>query len=146
MKLLLGCGEERREGWTRVDVCPEVQPDVVLDLEVRPWPWESGSAEQIVAMDVLEHLDDVVGFMDECWRVLRPGGTLTVRVPDWQSLNAWGDPTHKRAFTRTTFTYFDPRSDFGRRYGLLYTRRSWHLEAQSLGDNITAIMTPVKDA
>jgi SAM-dependent methyltransferase len=144
MKLLLGCGEERREGWTRVDVCAGVEPDIVLDLEVRPWPFDSGSAEAIEALDVLEHLADTVGFMDECWRVLSPGGTLKVRVPDWQSANAWGDPTHKRAFCAQTFSYFDVRSDWWHRYGRLYTSRGWKLLSSWCDGNITAELTPVK--
>lgn len=144
MRLLLGCGDERREGWTRVDISPAAKPDVLLDLEVRPWPWPSDSAEEIEAQDVLEHLADTVGFMDEAWRVLARHGVLTLRVPNWMSPTAWEDPTHKRAFTDSTFGYFDDRTERGRTYGHLYTARRWRLLQQQVGELIWVQLTPVK--
>jgi hypothetical protein len=46
MKILLGCGDEVREGWVHHDLwrhSPHVQ--VVHDLAERPWPWPNSSAE-----------------------------------------------------------------------------------------------------
>lgn len=132
MKILLGCGDVVREGWVHVDLSPAPHVQVVWDLERRPWPFLDGSANEIEAMSVLEHLHDTVGFMDECWRVLEPGGRLRLEVPDWRSPMAWADPTHVRAFTVETWQYFDPDYDL-HRFGRLYTDRTWKLLYVRLG-------------
>ena len=42
MKLNLGCGHDHKEGYVNVDVSDLGNPDMVVDLEVTPWPWEDG--------------------------------------------------------------------------------------------------------
>ncbi len=57
MKLLLGCGDEHREGWLHHDrVRHSSRVDSAHDLEVYPWPWPDMAFECIEALDVLEHL------------------------------------------------------------------------------------------
>lgn len=144
MLILLGCGHERREGWVHVDRWKHGEHvDVAHDLDVIPWPFESDCAERIEAMDVVEHLDSVVAFMDECWRMLSPGGILKVRAISYRSENLWRDPTHRRGFHRDTFCYFDPSSEW-HRYGHFYTLRTWQILWIEDGDNVTAEMTPRK--
>jgi predicted SAM-dependent methyltransferase len=118
--------------------------DVVHDLDTYPWPLEDESAERIEAIDVLEHLRDVVGFMDECWRVLRPDGTLLVQAVSWKSENLWRDPTHVRGFHADTLRYFDPESDWWR-YGKLYTDRYWEVLHVVDGDNVVTELRPRKE-
>lgn len=138
MKLLLGCGDEHRKGWLhhdRTEHSDHVQ--IAHDLECYPWPWPDLAFERIEALDVVEHLSDTVLFMDECWRILEPAGRLKLRVPHWQSEDAWRDPSHKRAFHPDTFRYFDPEQEWGANYGRFCTDRHWCLLWVSLGDNIT---------
>jgi SAM-dependent methyltransferase len=128
-----------------VDRCPLAHVDVVHDLNVVPWPFEDSSVEHIMAIDLVEHLDDVVAFMDECWRILMPGGTLSIQAVSWQSENLWRDPTHKRGFHQDTFLYFDPRTDWGDRYGRLYTQFHWRVVCvDDDGDSVRAEMMPRK--
>jgi dTDP-4-amino-4,6-dideoxygalactose transaminase/SAM-dependent methyltransferase len=58
--------------------------DVMLG-EANQIPLADGSASIVVAGDVLEHLTDDAGALNEAWRVLRPGGHVVVTVPayDW---------------------------------------------------------------
>jgi SAM-dependent methyltransferase len=145
VKLFLGCGREYRDGWVHVDRCPLDHVDVVHDLNVIPWPFDDDSVDQVDAIDVVEHLDDVVRFMNECWRILRPGGILAIQAVSWQSENLWRDPTHKRGFHRDTFLYFDPRTDWGDRYGRLYTQFHWRVVCvDDDGDSVRAEMMPRK--
>lgn len=44
-------------------------------------PYQDGLFDTVVATDVLEHVLDLHRTVSECLRVLRPGGTLIVRVP-----------------------------------------------------------------
>jgi SAM-dependent methyltransferase len=145
LKLLLGCGHEDRRGWVHHDLLAHSQHiQVAHDLEIVPWPWDDNSAEAIAAIDVLEHLADTVAFMDECWRILEPGGQLMIQVPDYRSQNAWIDPTHRRAFHPDTFQYFNLGSGQWNSFGHLYTTRPWRVLSLDAGDNITCVLMPVK--
>jgi SAM-dependent methyltransferase len=48
-------------------------------------PWPDGAFDQVMSIDVLEHLDKDGPFLAELHRVLRPGGRAVVTVPN-------GDP------------------------------------------------------
>ena len=46
--------------------------------------------------------------MDEIWRVCQDGARLEIRGPHFSmSSLIWGDPTHKRGLSLSTFKYFD---------------------------------------
>ena len=45
-------------------------------------PFRSGSIDAVVNLQVIEHLWDQLGFLRECHRVLRGGGTLVVSTPN----------------------------------------------------------------
>lgn len=82
MKLNLGCGDDRRDGYVNVDLRPEVA-DVVCDVR-KLEHWADGEVDEILALDVLEHFpaDQTAVILAEWYRVLRPGGLLEVRVPN----------------------------------------------------------------
>lgn len=102
--LHLGCGEDYRPDAVNVDAVPSVDPDVVLDLEETPWPFEDGRFDRIVAHHVLEHLADQSAILAECARVLEPGGRLEVAVP--VGLDATADPDHEHTWSWRTPEFF----------------------------------------
>lgn len=65
-------------------------------------PVAAGGVDMLLALDVLEHLDDDAAGLAEAARVLRPGGRLLVTVPALPSL--WGPHDelnrHRRRYTR----------------------------------------------
>jgi SAM-dependent methyltransferase len=63
----------------RVDVSPRDLPDVVADA--RALPASDGSVDTVVMCEVLEHLPEPAGAIEEARRVLRPGGLLCGSVP-----------------------------------------------------------------
>lgn len=107
MKLDLACGQRKREGFLGVDRLQLDGVDIVHDLDVFPWPWEDDSVEEINCMHYLEHVPDLIPFMDECYRILAPGGTMFVIAPYYASVRATQDPTHKRAISEMSFMYFN---------------------------------------
>ncbi len=64
-------------------------------------PFETGSFDAACAFDVFEHVDDIAA-LQECRRVLRPGGLLLVSVPAFPVLWSERDTVagHKRRYTR----------------------------------------------
>ena len=66
---------------------------------------QAGSFGLITALDLIEHLDkdEVLAFLDECHRALRPGGRLILQTPNaespWFGAVRYGDFTHELCFT-----------------------------------------------
>lgn len=80
----LGCGANGRSGWVNVDGIRAPGVTLVQDCR-RCVPLPSGSARAIFAEHVFEHLEyreEAPVFLAECLRVLHPGGTLRLIVPD----------------------------------------------------------------
>lgn len=126
--LNLGAGNKPLENAVnhdRIKHRPEIA--VAHDLNVLPWPWEDSSFGHIVAHSVFEHLDiDLVQVLDECWRILRSGGRLSVKVPHWQHDNAYADPTHRWRYSLRSFEVFVPDTPLGKEHSF-YTRCKWQL-------------------
>jgi SAM-dependent methyltransferase len=97
-RLNLGSGRTYDPEWTNLDVTPDTNPDVVHDLDIHPWPFESNRFAEVQAIDVIEHLRDPLSALEELHRVCRPGARVKVVVPHFSSANAYTDPTHKTFF------------------------------------------------
>lgn len=105
MRLNLGAGKDYRPGWTNVDYYFE-PADMKFDLSKFQYPIEKDSVDEIFASHILEHLPDTVAAIEEWWRILKPGGKLTIRVPHYSHVAAYTNPTHKRFFTLDSMDYF----------------------------------------
>jgi SAM-dependent methyltransferase len=98
----LGCGDQRQYP-TNIGVDRRRTPSVAAVVDVsRPLPFRDGAVDRIFAVHVLEHLIDFLPLVDECHRVLRPGGVLHVLSPWWKHVNAVADPTHVRLLDTQT--------------------------------------------
>lgn len=96
LKLDLGCGPNKREGFLGADSIDFPGVDFVTDLR-QPWPWPDNSVEEAHSSHFVEHLEarERIHFCNELYRVLVPGGKCTVIVPHFASCRAYGDMTHK---------------------------------------------------
>lgn len=95
--------------------------DVAHDLDVLPWIWDNESWDMIYAIDVFEHLKlDIIDYIKECYRILKPGGKLIMRLPAWDNELSYRDPTHRKVFHPETFDYFDPDNDLYKLFGRYY--------------------------
>jgi SAM-dependent methyltransferase len=108
MKLDIGCGKNKREGFHGVDQFPMEGVDTVLKVGHDAWPWEDGSVEEIHASHFIEHLTQLerMHFMNEAYRVLKDGGKVTVITPHWASNRAYGDMTHQWPPVSEMFFYY----------------------------------------
>lgn len=77
----LGGGDSPRPGWLSVDLTPNC--DVYWNL-ARGLPFPSASVDRIYSSHLLEHLTFEQGedLLLECKRVLKPGGEISVCVPN----------------------------------------------------------------
>ncbi len=87
LRLNLGAGAAPRSGYVNVDIQPFDGTDVLA--HPAGLPFETDSVAEIRAVHLLDHysLDEGRGTLLPHWvRILRPSGTLTVVVPDGDSL------------------------------------------------------------
>ncbi len=54
-------------------------------IEGTRWPLDDGCADLIVTDSVVEHVPDPDAFLEECRRVLKPGGVVCIRTPNRRS-------------------------------------------------------------
>ena len=67
------------ESYTSLDIVDTPIVDIVCDAV--DMPVEDNSFDLVLCTEVLEHANDPQGIVNECYRVLKPGGTLIVTVP-----------------------------------------------------------------
>ena len=72
------------------------------DFSSEPFPLTSNAYDVVFSKSVLEHLPDPDYYLEECMRVLKPGGRLILLTPDWPTQHDifYDDPTHERPYTR----------------------------------------------
>lgn len=120
MKISIGCGARKREGFEGLDIV-DFGWNKVWDAEKDRIPFDDNSVSFIEAHSFLEHVNRKVyrRLFNECWRVLKPEGIMEIIVPDIeQSIAlAWQDITHVSAWVKGTFKYLTgerPRNaDYG---------------------------------
>ena len=113
MKLNLGCGRQRIEGFVNIDAVADFAPDRVMDLESTPWDLPSDSADEVLLNHVLEHLgartDTFLAVMAELYRVCAAGAVIHINVPHPLHEHYRTDPSHVRPVTPQTLAMFSRR-------------------------------------
>jgi len=119
LKLDLACGNNKNtDGFKGVDIVETASTDYVFDLLKFPWPFEDNSVDEVHCSHFIEHIphdihnpndtrDGFIQFIDEVYRILKPGAKATMLAPYYTSIRAYGDPTHVRAICDWTFYYFN---------------------------------------
>ena len=100
MKLNLGCGNKKLEGYVNVDFSEYCNPDVLMNLENIPYPFKSDSITEIRMKSVLEHLplhpESFFSIIKEIYRISSNGCAIYIECPHpthrWQIV----DFTHQK--------------------------------------------------
>jgi predicted SAM-dependent methyltransferase len=134
VRLHLGSGPIRIDGWTNVDVTAYDGVDVVLDVR-EPWPFEN--VELIFAEHFLEHLTlaEGLGFLRECRRVLRDDGVLRLSTPnlDWVWLTHYKPPDELSSEEQLVGCLEINRAFHGWGHEFLYNFRTLQLALEAAG-------------
>lgn len=99
LRLDIGCGPNPKEGFKGVDIIKFPGVEFVFDVK-NHWPWPDNSVEEVHSSHFIEHLwntpdrPERVHFVNELWRVLKPGAKATIIAPYWSSCRSYGDFTH----------------------------------------------------
>jgi len=85
--LNVGCGPRIVEGWENIDFA-SVDPRVLSHNLLKGIPHPDSCLDVVYHSHVLEHFtaDDGCALINECYRVLKPGGILRVVVPDLEQM------------------------------------------------------------
>ncbi|MEW5899565.1 MAG: methyltransferase domain-containing protein, partial [Bacillota bacterium] len=92
MKVDMGCGAHKKEGFFGIDKMPLAGVDLVCDIE-KGIPLKSNVAEYIYCEYLLEHIENIERVMAEIYRIARPGALVEIKVPYFLSTGAFQDPT-----------------------------------------------------
>jgi hypothetical protein len=118
LRLNLGSGNNPIAGFLNVDKFGD--PDLRVDLEEFPWPWDDNSVQEVVLNHVLEHLGPTPKIyfciIQELYRVCVAGALIQIVVPHPRHDNFLNDPTHVRPVTG------DHLSMFSRKVNLQWKR------------------------
>jgi len=125
-KLNLGCGEHKKEGYVNIDWQALTKPDVVHDLNAFPYPFDDNTFDLVEAFHVLEHLDKPFVIMKELHRILKPGGTLHIKVPHFS--RGFTHAEHAHGFDVTFPLYFNKNFTTSGYFGVPFELKSMRLQ------------------
>lgn len=133
LRINIGCGRDYKDGWLNTDISREVKADSYFDIRT-DLIQDKGSvigydiADEIYISGVLEQIGENEQFihaMNECHRVLKSRGVMTVVVPNARYAIAHQDPMDIRKFTPETFPYFLTGDKHYDLYGQVYGLKGW---------------------
>ena len=137
MELNLGAGKKIIKNAVNVDIMPGEGIDQIVDLSIFPWPWKDESIKVISASHIIEHFPDQKQFIEECLRILKPGGVLELVVPHSSCITSVGCLGHYRTYSHDTFRQYlsEPWYMFKEpKFETLFQDLSWWYAVT--GDNI----------
>jgi hypothetical protein len=135
LRVNLGCGNKRREGFLGVDVgdfpAVDVRQDVLEYLRSLP----DASVAEVYSRHFLEHLEPpaLQELLAQVDRVLQPGGRVHFIVPHFSNPYYHSDPTHRQAFGVHTFSYLCEHTCLHRHVPAYARRAGWSLTAVKVG-------------
>jgi predicted SAM-dependent methyltransferase len=117
MKINIGGGFKKFEGFLNVDLDASTNPDIVMNLETDKFPLEDSSVDEVKAHHIFEHIGEgFLDFMKELYRICKDGAIIDIEVPHHRHENFFGDPTHRRPIT------IEMLRKFSKKYN------EWHIE------------------
>jgi SAM-dependent methyltransferase len=102
----LGCGQNKFPAALGIDYAGNAHADVQHDLDVYPYPVTASSCDVVLLRNVIEHVRNVVGLMEEVHRIGRPDADVIITTPHFSSLYSYQDPTHVRHLAFDSLDYF----------------------------------------
>ena len=100
MKINIGGGLKRYEGFLNCDMDPLTKPDFLMRLGVDRFPLDDNSVSEVRAYHILEHIGpEFFDLMKELYRVCESGAVVDIAVPHHRHEIFYGDASHVRPIT-----------------------------------------------
>jgi SAM-dependent methyltransferase len=77
----IGCGNARRDGFVGLDQFPGEQVDHVLDLTRDLYPFPDGSVDEVFSAHFLEHIEEPNHVFEEVGRICKDGASIEFYTP-----------------------------------------------------------------
>ena len=111
LKLNLGSGDKKIDGFLNLDKFDTFNPDYKHDLEIFPYPFDDSQISNIMMSHVLEHIGQDPNvfnkIMKELFRVCCNNAVIDIVVPHPRHDNFLADPTHVRPITLLGLQLYD---------------------------------------
>ena len=128
IKLDIGCGKNKREGFIGVDIDSDSDADITasaLNL-----PFANSSVDEVGSSHLVEHFSpaDLQKFFDEIYRVLKPGAKAWLKADrDWSEKRLLKkDPDHKKRYSIEEIEKMVGRFRYSKIKREIY-RFDWHI-------------------
>jgi SAM-dependent methyltransferase len=108
----VGCGTAKTPGAIGIDFNVRTAADIVHDLNQYPWPLDNNAFDRIICSHIVEHVVDMIRFMEEIHRVGKAGALVEIVTPHFSNRYSHTDPTHLRHLSLFSFDYFIERPSF----------------------------------
>jgi predicted O-methyltransferase YrrM len=137
---------KKQDGFTGVGNRTHPNVDIVADFEKFPLPFVDDSCHIIIANYMLQKIKPwlMIPFMDELWRIIKPGGQVAFAVPYPGSPAFYADPLNVNPCSELTFLYFDPNYPAYAQY----EPKPWEIvrgaPQWAVGGNLEIVMRPIK--
>ena len=102
----VGCGKNKYEGAIGLDKNPRTSADVIHDLGKFPYPFDENEFDFVISRHVVEHVPEVLGFVEELYRITKNGGKIKLVTPHYTNSDWAADPTHRNHFNSYSFNVF----------------------------------------
>ncbi|HNV01502.1 MAG TPA: methyltransferase domain-containing protein [archaeon] len=106
MKLHVGCGFDKLEGYINCDFSKEVKPDKNFDI-TKKWPFKNNQVTEIIMNHTLEHTQKPIDVMKEMYRICKNEAIIKIRVPYFSSESAFSMMDHYSFYSYTTFDFLE---------------------------------------
>jgi len=101
----IGSGEIKEKGIIgTMDNNPSVNPNIMHDCNVFPYPFEDNELEGFVCEHIIEHLSDPMQVLKEMHRCCKSGAIIEITTPHYSSYQSWNDLSHKFHFGQNAFS------------------------------------------
>ncbi len=130
IRLDLGCGNNKQNGYIGVDIFPGREVDLVANLEIPPLPFLTGSVDEAYTSHFLEHTENPNAVIEDIHRILAPNGRLVIKVPHYSNYKGF-TPAHKRFFGYVFFDVYDPSTEGGQKWNY-YSRARFRIVKREL--------------
>lgn len=133
IKIDLGCGPSKKEGYIGIDKLQLEGVDFVADFENGLDFIADSSVDEIISSHLLEHVQNLDILMKEIHRVLKPDGVKKIIVPHFSNPYYYSDYTHVRFFGLYTFDYFsNGNNNYRRKVPTFYENAKFDVVSRKL--------------